>query len=153
MDNYGLQWTYTTGNRWGQCSDGTQGLGCGPQEMFRACSDVSIIPSRSGGSVTTYKTEIDEDGLTCIYLYFIEIYRSLPTSTTSLPVTSPKVSTAAPKLIQRIIQPVKTITQDIKCSRYIAAANQTSTPELIGWCNKNCPVGFCPLEYCACANP
>lgn len=30
------------GNTWGQCEDGTSGLGCGPQEHFRTCSDISI---------------------------------------------------------------------------------------------------------------
>ncbi|CAH2044221.1 unnamed protein product, partial [Iphiclides podalirius] len=37
-----LQWTYTAGNNWGDCKNGTQGLGCGDQEHFRACSDISI---------------------------------------------------------------------------------------------------------------
>ena len=26
----------------GRCSNGTESVGCGPQEEFRACSDVSI---------------------------------------------------------------------------------------------------------------
>ena len=30
-----LQWTYVAGNNWGDCDDGTSGLGCGPQEHFR----------------------------------------------------------------------------------------------------------------------
>ncbi|GBP08959.1 hypothetical protein EVAR_78324_1 [Eumeta japonica] len=37
-----LQWKYTAGNNWGVCANGTQGLGCGNQEEFRACSDISI---------------------------------------------------------------------------------------------------------------
>jgi len=40
-----LQWTYTAGNNWGVCSNGTGELGCGPQETFRACSDIRILPS------------------------------------------------------------------------------------------------------------
>ena len=38
-----LQWTYTAGNNWGICADGTGALGCGPQEHFRACSDIKIV--------------------------------------------------------------------------------------------------------------
>ncbi|CAO1341620.1 unnamed protein product [Diamesa serratosioi] len=38
-----LQWTYITGNNWGYCSDGTGRLGCGPQEHFRTCSDITIL--------------------------------------------------------------------------------------------------------------
>ncbi len=30
-----LQWSYVGGNNWGDCDDGTSGLGCGPQETFR----------------------------------------------------------------------------------------------------------------------
>jgi len=37
-----IQWNYRAGNNWGDCGDGTQGPGCGPQETFRGCSDVTI---------------------------------------------------------------------------------------------------------------
>ncbi|XP_018560915.1 uncharacterized protein LOC108903281 [Anoplophora glabripennis] len=37
-----LRWHYTAGNNWGVCDDGTSGLGCGPQETFRSCSDIVI---------------------------------------------------------------------------------------------------------------
>ncbi len=39
------QWTYTCGNNWGTCEDGSSDVGCGPQEMFRACSDIRITGS------------------------------------------------------------------------------------------------------------
>jgi Lytic polysaccharide mono-oxygenase, cellulose-degrading len=38
-----LRWTYVCGNNWGFCGDGTGKLGCGPQEHFRACSDIKIV--------------------------------------------------------------------------------------------------------------
>ncbi|KFM69291.1 hypothetical protein X975_02112, partial [Stegodyphus mimosarum] len=37
-----FQWTYIAGNNWGKCKDGSHALGCGPQETFKACSDISI---------------------------------------------------------------------------------------------------------------
>ena len=37
-----LRWHYSAGNNWGVCPDGTGRLGCGPQEFFRSCSDISI---------------------------------------------------------------------------------------------------------------
>jgi len=39
-----LQWTYTAGNNWGWCDDDQKygEVGCGPQETFRACSDIAI---------------------------------------------------------------------------------------------------------------
>jgi len=37
-----IQWTYYTGNTWGVCANGTEGMGCGTQETFRNCADVQI---------------------------------------------------------------------------------------------------------------
>ncbi|CAB4058180.1 unnamed protein product [Lepeophtheirus salmonis] len=37
-----LQWKYVAGNNWGMCKNGTGAVGCGPQEEFRACSDITI---------------------------------------------------------------------------------------------------------------
>lgn len=39
-----LQWTYTAGNNWGWCDEEqTKGeVGCGDQETFMGCSDISI---------------------------------------------------------------------------------------------------------------
>ncbi|XP_038222659.1 uncharacterized protein LOC119840219 [Zerene cesonia] len=39
-----LQWRYVAGNNWGNCGNGTSGLGCGDQENFLACSDITIEP-------------------------------------------------------------------------------------------------------------
>ncbi|ROT63127.1 hypothetical protein C7M84_018996 [Penaeus vannamei] len=38
-----VQWHYTTGNNWGFCKDGSNQPGCGPQEVFRGCSDVAVF--------------------------------------------------------------------------------------------------------------
>ncbi|KAI5637823.1 lytic polysaccharide mono-oxygenase, cellulose-degrading domain-containing protein [Phthorimaea operculella] len=46
-DHCVLQWRYTAGNNWGICGNGSQGLGCGAQEQFGACSDISIGASRN----------------------------------------------------------------------------------------------------------
>jgi len=39
-----VQWTYVAGNNWGTCSNGTGAVGCGPQESYRNCADVTIRP-------------------------------------------------------------------------------------------------------------
>ncbi|XP_023944733.1 uncharacterized protein LOC112050657 [Bicyclus anynana] len=41
-DHCVLQWRYVAGNNWGHCGQGRSGLGCGPQETFGACSDITI---------------------------------------------------------------------------------------------------------------
>ncbi|XP_037091409.1 uncharacterized protein LOC119111709 [Pollicipes pollicipes] len=37
-----FQWRYHCGNTWGHCPNGTSGDGCGPQEEFYGCADVSV---------------------------------------------------------------------------------------------------------------
>lgn len=46
-----LQWKYIAGNNWGVCENGTGAVGCGPQEEFRACADISV--SDKDGAVDT----------------------------------------------------------------------------------------------------
>ncbi|KAI8439798.1 hypothetical protein MSG28_013474 [Choristoneura fumiferana] len=53
-ENCVLQWRYRAGNNWGICSNGTTGLGCGKQEEFRACSDITI------GIPKTLNEEVNE---------------------------------------------------------------------------------------------
>ncbi|KAL3885462.1 hypothetical protein ACJMK2_025518 [Sinanodonta woodiana] len=45
-----LQWTYKTGNRWGTDPDGKSCLGCGMQETFINCADISL---------NTYSTNVN----------------------------------------------------------------------------------------------
>ncbi|EDV95058.1 uncharacterized protein LOC6567559 [Drosophila grimshawi] len=40
-----LRWTYTAGNNWGICEDGSGAMGCGAQENFVNCADISIAGS------------------------------------------------------------------------------------------------------------
>jgi len=41
-DHCVLQWRYHGGNNWGLCPDGVGRDGCGPQEEFYGCADVSV---------------------------------------------------------------------------------------------------------------
>lgn len=43
-----IQWTWTSGNTWGKCQNGTETMGCGDQEVFRNCADVQIYSSSIG---------------------------------------------------------------------------------------------------------
>ncbi|XP_063615493.1 uncharacterized protein LOC134788558, partial [Penaeus indicus] len=38
-----MQWRYVAGDNWGVCENGTEALGCGPQEECRACADVAVV--------------------------------------------------------------------------------------------------------------
>lgn len=48
-----LQWQYFAGNNWGKCQDGTEKVGCGPQEQFRACADIRITEDGVADEVAT----------------------------------------------------------------------------------------------------
>lgn len=37
-----LRWNYRAGNNWGVCPDGTSATGCGAQELYRNCADISV---------------------------------------------------------------------------------------------------------------
>ena len=39
---------YCTGNTWGTCKNGTEGMGCGDQEQFRNCADIQIYSGAVG---------------------------------------------------------------------------------------------------------
>jgi len=68
-----LQWRYWAGNSWGRCDNGTESIGCGPQEEFRACADLAIHSSNgkydsrpsedvfNGGKITGYDYNFDYD--------------------------------------------------------------------------------------------
>ncbi|XP_043194408.1 uncharacterized protein LOC122366323 isoform X2 [Amphibalanus amphitrite] len=49
-----FQWRYVAGNNWGTCGNGTEGIGCGPQEEFRACADVRIVDEAGEFDETRY---------------------------------------------------------------------------------------------------
>ena len=56
-----LQWRYVAGNSWGRCDNGTEAIGCGAQEEFRACADVHIS-SPGGWYDDTPNQDVDSDG-------------------------------------------------------------------------------------------
>ncbi|XP_013776589.1 uncharacterized protein LOC106461317 [Limulus polyphemus] len=38
-----FRWHWMSGNNWGKCEDGIERPGCGPQETYRNCADISIL--------------------------------------------------------------------------------------------------------------
>lgn len=51
-----IQWTWIAANNWGSCHNGARGIGCGPQETFRSCADVSVL----NRSQSKWKTEAEK---------------------------------------------------------------------------------------------
>lgn len=46
MNKYSMQFSFKA-NNWGMCDNGTGALGCGPQETFKNCADVSVFWGRN----------------------------------------------------------------------------------------------------------
>lgn len=60
------------GNNWGQCSDGTGKVGCGPQETFRGCSDVRIRQEKRFTYAQVKRPEMTETNVPfTFYLYAV----------------------------------------------------------------------------------
>lgn len=43
-----LRWHWKSANNWGVCEDGSEKVGCGYQEVYRNCADVSVKRNGSG---------------------------------------------------------------------------------------------------------
>lgn len=48
-DHCVLRWHWRSANNWGVCDDGSEAIGCGYQEVYRNCADVSV--SRNGAGI------------------------------------------------------------------------------------------------------
>ncbi|XP_050544859.1 uncharacterized protein LOC126907537 [Daktulosphaira vitifoliae] len=59
-----LQWKYIAGNNWGVCANGTGAVGCGPQEEFRACADISVSDKDGTVDTSPYPTPISNTSTT-----------------------------------------------------------------------------------------
>ena len=47
-ENCVLRWHWKTANNWGACEDGSEAIGCGHQEVYRNCADISVKRDGAG---------------------------------------------------------------------------------------------------------
>ena len=47
-ENCILRWHWRSANNWGICEDGSEAVGCGYQEVYRNCADVSVKRNGAG---------------------------------------------------------------------------------------------------------
>lgn len=47
-ENCILRWHWRSGNNWGICEDGSEAIGCGYQEIYRNCADISVKRNGAG---------------------------------------------------------------------------------------------------------
>ncbi|XP_013785525.1 uncharacterized protein LOC106469570 isoform X2 [Limulus polyphemus] len=122
-----FQWTYTAGNNWGTCEDGSQSVGCGPQETFRGCADVSI----QGDNFEPVRPQQPQPS-------------PPPTKRIWRPTHRPHIRhTNKPKA------PLVKHPNGRRKVCYPVSVWKT-VPGMDVWCINNCSGGFCPPSHCAC---
>lgn len=77
-----LQWHWTTGNFWGTCENGTEMLGCGQQETYQNCADITIADEQVGTPhyyhrYHSYWNYVDNLGKNYYKRYTVQKYTSL----------------------------------------------------------------------------
>lgn len=51
-----FRWHWRSANNWGICEDGSEAIGCGYQEIYRNCADISIKRSGAGVALRVHST-------------------------------------------------------------------------------------------------
>ena len=122
-----LQWTYTAGNNWGVCLDGSGTLGCGPQETFRSCSDITISGNPASNPTITSEASTASSFSTSS-TDFSTYFSTVPTSSSS-PTPSSNLGKAC-----------------VAIGAWYGNANMAQ------WCFNNCynVPAFCPENICDC---
>ncbi|XP_050499667.1 uncharacterized protein LOC126880056 [Diabrotica virgifera virgifera] len=154
-----LQWTYYTGNQWGECTNGTQAQGCGKSETFRNCADVAIHSS-AGGAIPPVFVE----NLNPYQLFYKDYSKPAPYNVVPLVV---REQVCVPNSLYRMISGMWEWCQE-NCLRYPPNCPQDicscpNTCEAVGayrgnlgadvYCMDKCivyPARNCPHKECAC---
>ncbi|KAL4216326.1 hypothetical protein ACF0H5_024053 [Mactra antiquata] len=134
-----IQWKYHAGNSWGVDPKSGRGcVGCGPQEEFYGCADVSIM-SDSAPVVMT-NAPITQAPTT-----------KAPVVITNRPVTQRPV-TQRPATQQPVYQ-TQTPKEFIgaKITGCVAINNWAGDKQMDQWCTDNCFAGSCPAYACDCS--
>ncbi|OWF42440.1 uncharacterized protein LOC110461062 [Mizuhopecten yessoensis] len=157
-----LQWRYKTGNSYGYAPNGTYCIGCGLQEMFYGCSDISI----SAGGNGPVQPQITSRPATSGPAHTQRPATSGPVHTQRPVVYTPRPTLPVPVHTNRPIsgiffgQPIGQTngqngqmggqTGGHTITRCRAVNLWAGVPALDQWCLDNCQKGNCPAGACRC---
>ncbi|XP_033725514.1 uncharacterized protein LOC117315436 isoform X2 [Pecten maximus] len=160
-----LQWRWKTGNSYGYAPNGTYCIGCGLQEMFYGCSDISI----SGGSNGHVQPQITSRPVTSAPVQTPRpvIITQKPFVYTPRPTPSHPAQTMRPNngiffgqpIGQTNIQAGHTAGQTNPQTGHTAGQTVircrainlwAGVAQLDQWCLDNCQKGNCPSAACKC---
>uniref|UniRef100_A0A8W8P1H4 Chitin-binding type-4 domain-containing protein n=1 Tax=Magallana gigas TaxID=29159 RepID=A0A8W8P1H4_MAGGI len=123
-----LQWKYITGNHWGTSENRTSCYGCGFQETFINCADISI------GNLT--ESNQPEEKLS-----------------ESVPTKSSHISKRTTDLSPHLLAGFNVSGDGEECKRCYAVPTWDHYPGMNDWCDTNCRKGNCPPCRCYCGCP
>ncbi|CAF1017090.1 unnamed protein product [Didymodactylos carnosus] len=149
-----IQWRYHAGNNWGiDLESGKQCLGCGYQEEFYNCADITIVhnlfpwPFTSTISTVSATTQLPYDiitnPITATTITFPILFSTIPTTTV-------KTTTSLDVIIP--FNPLELFTDSKEEAQIKCYATSEALKPLVGiekWCKELCKVD-CPPSLCVC---
>jgi len=148
-----VRWHYKAGNSWNCDQDGRCGMGLGPQETFRGCADIEIIPQTVHPDLSTstekvLSTDVEES------LSTSEVFSttSRSTSATTSTSTSTTTSTSTSSTTSTTTSTTTTVS-DKDRSQCEAVGLYKNVYGMTEWCRVNCfhVPSFCPSSHCLCS--
>ncbi|KAL7645366.1 UNVERIFIED_CONTAM: hypothetical protein RMT77_003752 [Armadillidium vulgare] len=153
-----IQWTYVGANNWGTCDNGTEGMGCGPQETFKNCADVSI-------SASVERTVVKR-GSKAVY-YSGDEYSNVVKKDGAFSDGKKKLLVVSPQVCQALKEedtdwcrlncmkyPPECPVEKCKCVYNCVAIGEFAKEKNADfYCTQNCLKypSFCPKERCECS--
>ncbi|KAK2167115.1 hypothetical protein LSH36_32g20072 [Paralvinella palmiformis] len=124
-----FQWKWTTGNSWGVSPSGEGCVGCGPQEEFYGCSDISIGDNSASFDIIPTVNDAENE----------------KTTTTT---------TAATTTLNSSVEVKNRTTADVLRNTSSCHGSETykNTDGIDDWCSKHCAMGDCPKSHCVCSD-
>lgn len=132
-----------SGNNFGFGPDGRSCKGCGPQEEFYGCADVTIISKTT--SLPQVQTSLPPNTPRPVVII-------RPTETQPPPVTAKPTTTTTTTPVPTTTETVMTSSVKPTSGSGCRAINLwAGNPTLDKWCISNCAKGNCPSSACACS--
>ncbi|XP_069102406.1 uncharacterized protein [Argopecten irradians] len=150
-----LQWRWKTGNSYGYAANGTYCIGCGLQEMFYGCSDISISGGSSGGHVQPQVTSKPVTSAPVVQTQKPVTQRPIyitprPTQPKPVQTMRPNSGLFFPPIGQTNGGQTSGQTTGPTVTRCRAINLWAGVPQLDQWCLDNCAKGNCPALACSC---
>lgn len=139
-----IQWKWHTGNNFGFGPDGRSCKGCGPQEEFYGCADVTIISKTT--SLPQVQTSLPPN--TPRPVVITRPTETQPPPVTAKPTTATTTTTTVPTTTETVMTSSVKPTSGSGCR---AINLWAGNPTLDKWCISNCAKGNCPSSACACS--